>query len=641
MPARRRRATDPSITAASVETERHFRRLLEGVQLVAVMLDREGNVTFCNDFLLSLTGWRREEVVGQDWFARFVPSGWEHVKQLFQTALPTGDVPVHNENPILTRSGEERAIAWSNTALRDAAGRVVGMAGLGEDVTERRRGEKALRVSERRFAAAFQCSPDAMVITSALDGTLVEANDATARLTGYTRDELLGHGNTELRYWVSEADRDRYLSELRRHGRVDGMEAEFRTKAGETRVGVISGELIDVAGEQRVLSVIRDITDSRRAEQALQESRERLLKAQRVARVGFLDWDLKTNEIFLSEEACEMTGFSPEGGLTTPEFVARSVHPDDLERTGESLKLATQRVRAHDIVHRHKRPDGAIVWVHAQAELSRDGDGKPARLLGTIVDITELKRTEEALRQLNTELEQRVAERTAELETRNRELETFTYSVSHDLKAPLRGLDGYSRLLLEDHADRLDEEGRGFVQTIRRAAQNMSQLIDDLLAYSRLERRALQHGLVDLRALVESLVAERTEEVSARGVTLQVDTPAVTVSADPEGLALALRNLLDNALKFTRGVPRTAIAVGGRETATAHQLWVRDNGVGFDMRFHERIFEIFQRLHREEDYPGTGIGLAIVRKACERMGGRAWAESTPGQGATFWLEIPK
>ena len=503
------------------------------------------------------------------------------------------------------------------------------------------RQEAALHLSERRFAAAFQCSPDAIVITSARDGKVVDVNDATLRLTGYARGEMIGHGHADLLFWERDEDRERYLAALRAGGRVSEMEAGFRTKGGEIRSGVISGELIEVAGEQQVLSVIRDITARRQAERAVREGRARMAQAQRLARVGFLDWDLKTNQIFLSDETCELTGFRPEGGLTTPDFMQRSVHPDDLAFAAENLDLAIRGVKPYDIVHRHLRPDGAVVWVHAQAELSRDADGNPARLLGTIADITELKRTEDALRKLNAELEQRVVERTRELEERNQELETFTYSVSHDLKAPLRGLDGYSRLLLEDHADRLDEEGRTFLQMIRRAAQNMSQLIDDLLAYSRLERRATKRGRVDIPALIEDVLAERNEEIASRGVAVRVEALPAAATADQEGLEQAVRNLLDNALKFTRGVPQPAIDIGGGETATAVTLWVRDNGVGFEMRFHDRIYEIFQRLHREEEYPGTGIGLAIVRKALERMGGRTWAESTPGRGATFWLEIPK
>jgi signal transduction histidine kinase len=194
---------------------------------------------------------------------------------------------------------------------------------------------------------------------------------------------------------------------------------------------------------------------------------------------------------------------------------------------------------------------------------------------------------------------------------------------------------------LQDYVDKLDEEGRTFLYTIRNATQQMNQLIDDLLTYSRLERRAMRTGSLDPHLLVEMLVAERADELQARQVTLSVDIPCGTVTAEAEGLAEALRNLLDNALKFTRDVPAPRIEIGGREIENACIIWVRDNGIGFDMRYHDRIFEIFQRLHRAEDYPGTGIGLAIVRKVMQRMGGRAWAESTPGQGATFYLEVPK
>ena len=202
-------------------------------------------------------------------------------------------------------------------------------------------------------------------------------------------------------------------------------------------------------------------------------------------------------------------------------------------------------------------------------------------------------------------------------------METFTYSVSHDLKAPLRGIDGYSRLLQEDYSDRLDEEGRRFLATIRRATQQMSQLIEDVLAYSRLERRKLQASPVSPAALVTALLAEYAEEIRRREVAVTVNLPEVTLRIDPEGLAMVLRNLLDNALKFTQTAAVPQIEVGGTLAATATgtvcRLWVRDNGVGVEMKYHDRIFEIFQRLLREEEYPGTGVGLAIVRKALERM----------------------
>jgi PAS domain S-box-containing protein len=259
-----------------------------------------------------------------------------------------------------------------------------------------------------------------------------------------------------------------------------------------------------------------------------------------------------------------------------------------------------------------------------------------AEQLGLVI---ERKRAEEALNQLNTQLERRIRERTAQLEAKTHELETFSYSVAHDLKAPLRGIDGYSRLLLEDYAARLDEEGRAFLNTIRSSTQRMNQLINDLLDYSRLERLAIAPRSIELSSLLETLVEEKKAEIENHKVHLTMKVNNVTVVADAEGLTQALRNYLDNAIKFSREVAEPRVEIGAEEVERNCRVWVRDNGIGFDMTYHDRIFEIFQRLHRDEDYPGTGIGLALVRKAMERMGGRAWAESAVGKGATFYLEI--
>jgi signal transduction histidine kinase len=247
----------------------------------------------------------------------------------------------------------------------------------------------------------------------------------------------------------------------------------------------------------------------------------------------------------------------------------------------------------------------------------------------------------EALDRLNAELEERIAARTAALNAKSRELEAFAYSVAHDLKAPLRGIDGYSRLLLEDHVADLNDEGRSFLQTIRGSTVEMTQLIDDLLEYSRLERREFKADLLELGPLIKTVVEQKKREITDSSVDFIVNVNGGRVVADPNGLIQSLRNYLDNAVKFTGQVSHPRIEIGSKETTKHLIVWVRDNGVGFDMKDHDRIFDIFQRLNQSEAYPGTGIGLAIVRKAMERMGGRAWAESQPGQGATFYLEVPK
>ena len=247
----------------------------------------------------------------------------------------------------------------------------------------------------------------------------------------------------------------------------------------------------------------------------------------------------------------------------------------------------------------------------------------------------------ESLAKLNAELERRIVSRTAALDAKTSELETFAYSVAHDLKAPLRGIDGYSRLLLEDHFTSLNVEGRSFLQTIHSSVEEMSQLIDDLLAYSRLERRDFNPDHIELAPLISRLVAQKNRESIESNVDFVVDVNGSSVVADANGLMQSLGNYIDNAIKFTRKVPRPRIEIGAKEMESTCLLWVKDNGIGFDPKYGDRIFDIFQRLNQPEDYPGTGVGLAIVRKAVERMGGRAWAEGKPMEGATFYLEIPK
>ncbi len=303
-----------------------------------------------------------------------------------------------------------------------------------------------------------------------------------------------------------------------------------------------------------------------------------------------------------------------------------------------SVQALRQRRLVENVVMGLIKPNAEIIWLHVTAA------PLPLAGYGAVIayhDVSDRKRAEDEIRRLNAELEDRVRERTAQLEAANQELESFAYSVSHDLKAPLRGIDGYSRLLLEDHEEPLDAERQQFLRNIRAGVLQMHALINDLLAYSRMERRTLHCDLLDLRALLAGIVADYAAEIERQGATVRLALPPkLQVRADLDGLRQALRNLLDNALKFGRaGVP-VEVEMGGRAGEGVVTLWVKDNGIGIDPRFHERIFEIFQRLQRAEDYPGTGIGLAIVRKALQRMGGRVWIESAAGQGTTFFLELP-
>jgi len=255
--------------------------------------------------------------------------------------------------------------------------------------------------------------------------------------------------------------------------------------------------------------------------------------------------------------------------------------------------------------------------------------------------IGELRDSEFRYRDLNTELEQRVAERTAQLERAYGELEGFSYAVTHDLKAPLRAINGFAHLLREELADRMNDRSEAHLNRIRSGALKMAALIDDLLSYAHIERRDLHASHVGLLPLVESIVAEFADETQRRGMTLTVEVEPVTVFLDAEGLALALRNLIENALKYSCEKRPPALIIRALRTEEGVLLAIADNGIGFDMQYHDRIFKVFQRLHRDDQYPGTGIGLALVRKAVERIGGRVWAQSMPDEGATFYIELPR
>ncbi|HEY5809240.1 MAG TPA: ATP-binding protein [Povalibacter sp.] len=253
----------------------------------------------------------------------------------------------------------------------------------------------------------------------------------------------------------------------------------------------------------------------------------------------------------------------------------------------------------------------------------------------------ELRDSELRYRDLTAALEKRVVERTAQLERAYGELEGFSYAVAHDLKAPLRAINGFAHLLREELGAQTTERSEAHLGRIRNGALKMSALIDDLLSYAHIERRDLHATRVEMKALVEAVRTEFSDELQRCGVHFTLDVEPLTVFLDVEGLTLTLRNLLENAIKYSCEVGAPAITVRARRTPAGVLMAVQDNGIGFDMEYHEHIFKVFQRLHREGQYPGTGIGLALVRKAVERIGGRVWAESSPGAGATFYIELPE
>jgi PAS domain S-box-containing protein len=319
-------------------------------------------------------------------------------------------------------------------------------------------------------------------------------------------------------------------------------------------------------------------------------------------------------------------GYSREE-LTAKRFLD-FVHPDDLLRTQEAVSVQESQQRVIAFENRYRCKDGTYRWLEWSSVPAGNLIYAAAR------DITERKRAEAEVFALNTELEQRVRDRTAQLEAANRELEAFAYSVSHDLRAPLRAMDGFSGVLLSSQRARLDEQGQHYLDRIQEAACRMGLLIDDLLKLSRVSRGALERTRVDLGALAGEIAAELRARDPLRQAEFAIEEGMI-VEGDARLLRIALENLLGNAWKFTGPRPAARIEVGAMEDDGDRVYHVRDNGVGFDMAYASKLFAPFQRLHGMQEFPGTGIGLATVQRIVARHGGRVWARAEVSGGATF------
>jgi PAS domain S-box-containing protein len=503
----------------------------------------------------------------------------------------------------------------------------------GQDITERNQAEEKLHEQ----AELLDLAHDAILVRS-LESEIVFWYRGAEQTYGWTSAETMGKISHALLHTIFPVSREAVDKALLREGAWEGELTHTRRDGAQIIVASRQALQRDESGQPvGILEINRDITERKLAEKALIESEDKFKYVFDYSVIGksitSIDGKMHVNKAF-----CDMLGYSVEE-LQNKNWQEIS-YPDDIEMNQKALDLVMSgEQKSARLTKRYLKKDGSIMWGDLSTALRRDNEGKPLYYFTSLIDITERKNAEDRIRELNAGLEQRVKERTAQLEAINHELETFTYSVSHDLKAPLRGIDGYSQLLLEDYRDKLDENGQTFLKNIRSAAENMNRLIQDLLAYSRMERRSYASAEIDIRQLIESLLSERSDEIASKNIQISVDIPFEQLRADIDGLSAVLRNLLDNAIKFTAKVEQPRIEVGGEEKGDVKVLWVRDNGIGFEMQYAERIFEIFQRLQRVEDYPGTGVGLAIVHKAMQRMGGRVLAESEPGKGATFYLEF--
>lgn len=333
----------------------------------------------------------------------------------------------------------------------------------------------------------------------------------------------------------------------------------------------------------------------------------------------------------------ELLGYDPDELVGLRPYSL--IHEDDRDRVRATAQKSIGSHSSGTVpAYRMQRKDGTFVWLESSISPAPVGSPEGATVISVSRDVTDRVEAEARIRALNETLEERVSQRTQELQDLNRELEAFNYSVSHDLRAPLRSIDGFSKLVLSRHSSQLDEQALDYLTRIRAAAQRMGILIDDLLKLSRIGRRDLAPKLIDLADVAKGTLAELEEAEPDRRVDIRIPA-GLLVQADPGLMAIVTDNLVGNAWKFTSKTPDPKIEMGVVDNEGERVFFVADNGAGFDPTYAAKMFAPFQRLHRTEDFPGTGIGLATVAKAIRLHGGRIWAEGTPGAGATFFFTL--
>jgi PAS domain S-box-containing protein len=505
------------------------------------------------------------------------------------------------------------------------------------DITERRR----LETAAMAISAIVESSVDA-IVGKTLGSVVTSWNPSAERIFGYTAGEMIGRSITLLIPPDRLDEEAGIMARIARGEHVRHFETVRRTKDGRlVDISVSVSPIKDSQGQVIGASKIaRDITEQKKGDRALRATQARLQSTLAAGAIGTWTWEIATDRLMADEftaRAFSVEVAAAAQGLPVTTYL-RAVAEEDQPRISAALTQAIETCGTYDVEYRVRRKDGTLVWLQARGRVEGDTAGKAVNFHGAVMDITERKQAEEKIRELNTELEQRVIERTAQLEAANKELEAFSYSVSHDLRAPLRAVDGFSLAVLEDFGPQLPADGQRQLQTIRSAAQRMGELIDDLLTFSRLSRLPLTKQTVKTEPLVRSVLLDLQAQGEGRQIEFKIgDLPPCEV--DPALLKQVWVNLLSNALKYSSKRAEAVVEIGCTRQNGEQVYFVRDNGSGFDMKYAHKLFGVFQRLHRAEDYEGTGVGLAIVQRIIQRHGGRVWAKAVVDRGATFYFTL--
>ena len=622
-------------------SEKRFQTLAEAA-FEGILLTREGRIIDCNDQVGALVGYTAEELLGKLATDFVIPEQRSIVQKNIREELPAA-----YELELLCKDGSRRLVEAHGRPIRGPAGEPLRVSTI-RDVTEQRHRERALR----RQAALIDLSPDAIFVREP-DGRILFWSKGAENLYGWSKAEAVGEETNTLLQTRYPQEMGTILQELERNGSWSG-ELEHRTKTG--RVVTVQSRWLATEweeGRKEILESNLDISERKRWEETMRrrtEELERLMDALPAA--VWIAHDRECNTITGNRAANELIGMAAGtngsvSGLTGSR--ARHFKGNGMEYKAEELPLqqaaATGRaVRGAEIEFRFG--DAKRAWMLGSAEPLFDAEGVCRGAVAAFVDETERKQAEEALRaardelaQANDRLERRVEERTQSLEEKAAELNAFCYSLAHDFRAPLRTQEGFARILIEDYGQKLGETGLSLAQRVLAAAKRQSDIIQDLQAHISLTRSELSVEALNLKESIEHARTDLALELQDRKATIHDEgLHDAQVVANRSTLHLILLNLLTNALKFVAPETLPRVTLRTERRAEFVRLWIEDNGIGISAVDIAKLFSMFQRLEPNA-YPGTGMGLAMVKKAAERMGGRVGVESEPGKGSRFWVEL--
>jgi len=618
-------------------TEAWFRALVEQAPIGIYLTDTSGDCSFVNARWSAMAGLSQDEAHGRGWLDGVHPDDRATIGERWYKSAQSGG-RWGFEYRFRDRDGKVTWVFGTAAPLHDAQGQLTGYVGVNTDVTARRTAETALRESEAKYRGVVERASDGIVI--ARGQHLCFANAAFAAMSGYTLEELDGISFLTM---VLPEQRTEVADRVRRRLAGEDVpstyEIDLVRKSGETFSVEVQADAITYLGEPADLVVMRDITERRETEIALRRMKAMRDGAEAVAHVGSWRWELASQRSTWSPGMYPLFDVEPGefDGHSMPILESR-VHPEDLPAllatTADVVESGEPVLVEYRVVHR----DGSEHVLLGEGSAERDEAGTTTAITGYYQDVTEQRREETEIRRLNAELEERVVSRTMQRDALNRELEALAYSASHDLRAPLRAIDGFAAMIAEDAAGRLSGEDLEYLQRMRGAAQRMAQLVDDLLGLSRLSRQDLIRAPVDISALCLEVADELRTEHPDRQVEVCVE-PGMSANADGALVRVILYQLLDNAWKFT-GKHAMALIEVGTSDADEPAFFVRDDGAGFDPRYAEHLFGAFQRMHTPEEFEGDGIGLATVQRLVVRHGGLVRAEAEIEKGCTFYFTLP-